>query len=675
MRTSTPLTSLTSIALLTAVTLLLIAGSVAAGPSSQNLGAAASAISYRGPLASVAGGPIGDNFPISNLSEDQVKPAVAYNSQREEYLVVWRNDWPGNDDIYGQRVSKAGQLVGPWFAIAFGAGAERSSPDVAYNSRQNEYLVVWEHDDGTRPNIRGRRVSATGQLQGGEITIGTGAALAVRTQPAVDYAYTADQYLVVWERHVSGSVSDDIEGQVLSNSGAPEGSNFLIAEGTWSASHEGPDLAYNRSRNEFLVVWEQETSSQHDVYGRRVKLAGGPAPLGASFPIADWANEEIDPAVAAVPRPSGVGQYLVVFRTEACGASDIQGQRVTGDGTLEGIRFSVAGSALCQGTVLDLRRPAIAGDEGAEQYLVAWTHSSALIANVLVRGQVVSIGGTLVGQETELGGIVVDRVAVASGGAGDYLVAFDDHPPLENDRDIYGQLWGSVSGTPTPTVTIPSAPTSTPTPTVTLPSAPTSTRTPTTTVLPPPIATATTGPPPTLAPTATPTLPGVACDNILPHGDFEAGLLPPWGMAGGTQIITPHAHSGAYSARLGGADNTVDELFAGLDLPPDAASITLSFWWYVESADPDPDADRMIVVIGEEGHEVVVETLTNSSPRDTWLQSTIDLGGKAGQFVGVTFHAETNAANPTSFYLDDVEVQVCGGMAPGPRVYLPLVRR
>ncbi|MFQ5859867.1 MAG: hypothetical protein ACE5LU_30090, partial [Anaerolineae bacterium] len=469
-----------AVVLLTAVTLLLIVGSV------------------------VAGGPIGDNFPISNLAEDQVNPAAAYNSQREEYLVVWRNDWPGNDDIYGQRVSKDGQLVGPWFAIAFGAGEERSSPDVAYNSRQNEYLVVWEHDDGTRPNIRGRRVSATGQLQGSEITVGTGAALAIRTQPAVDYAYTADQYLVVWERHVSGSVANDIEGQVLSNSGAPVGSNFLIAGGTWSASHERPDLAYNRSRNEFLVVWEQETSSQHDVYGRRVKLAGGPAPLGTSFAITDWANEEIDPAVAAIPRPSGVGKYLVVFRTEACGDSDIQGQRVTGEGALEGSRFTVAGSALCQGSVLDLSRPAIAGDEGAEQYLVAWSQTSALIANVLVRGQVVSIGGTLVGQETGLGGIVADRVAVASGGDGDYLVAFDDHPPLENDRDIYGQLWGSGAGTPTPTVTVPSAPTLTPTPTVTLPSVPTSTRTPTATVL-PPTATATGSPPPTSAPPATPT--------------------------------------------------------------------------------------------------------------------------------------------------------------------------
>ena len=163
------------------------------------------------------------------------------------------------------------------------------------------------------------------------------------------------------------------------------------------------------------------------------------------------------------------------------------------------------------------------------------------------------------------------------------------------------------------------------------------------------------------------------CENILSHGDFEAGLLPPWGTAGSTQVTTAHAHGGAHSARLGGANNAVDELFAGVELPPDATSITLSYWWYVESTDPDPQADLLTVVVGGPGGEVVVETLTNSSPRDAWHQTTFDLSSYAGQQVGVMFHSETNQADPTSFYLDDVEVQVCGGATPGRRVYLPLI--
>jgi hypothetical protein len=244
---------------------------------------------------------------------------------------------------------------------------------------------------------------------------------------------------------------------------------------------------------------------------------------------------------------------------------------------------------------------------------------------------------------------------------------------------------GAESPTPTPTGSPPptSTPTVTPTstPTVTGSPPPTATPTRTTTGTPPPTSTPTatptvTGsPPPTATPTATPTgtvSPTPPCENILPHGDFEDGILPPWGAVGGTQVTMAHAHGGVRSVRLGGANNTVDEVFAGVELPPAATSMTLSYWWYVESTDPDPDADIMVTVVGEEGDEEVVETLTNNSPRDVWHQTTFDMGSYVGQMSGLTFHAEINEVNPTSFYLDDVEVQVCGAV-PGRRVYLPIV--
>jgi hypothetical protein len=82
--------------------------------------------------ARAAGGPLGHTFNISNLTDTEaVGSSIAYNSNRDEYLVVWWNDRPGNDDIYGRRVSGDGALIGDWFAIAAGAGHERQHPDVA----------------------------------------------------------------------------------------------------------------------------------------------------------------------------------------------------------------------------------------------------------------------------------------------------------------------------------------------------------------------------------------------------------------------------------------------------------------------------------------------------------------------------------------------------------------
>lgn len=91
------------------------------------------------------GGPIGSTFPISpSAGVDARGPAVAYNSHREEYLTVWWNDRLGYDDIYGRRLTRNGQLL-PWFAIAYGS-EERRQPAVAYNSQDDEYLVTYTEE-------------------------------------------------------------------------------------------------------------------------------------------------------------------------------------------------------------------------------------------------------------------------------------------------------------------------------------------------------------------------------------------------------------------------------------------------------------------------------------------------------------------------------------------------
>jgi hypothetical protein len=89
---------------------------------------------------------LGPDVQISTPSTpgdaDRYKPAVAYNYIHHEYLVVWHNTWPGGHrDIYAQRVSESGKLLGPWFAISAGSN-DRLQPAVAYNATNDEYLIT-----------------------------------------------------------------------------------------------------------------------------------------------------------------------------------------------------------------------------------------------------------------------------------------------------------------------------------------------------------------------------------------------------------------------------------------------------------------------------------------------------------------------------------------------------
>jgi hypothetical protein len=122
-----------------------------------------------GQLVDAAGSLLGANFRISDLGPDAdlnyraTRPAVTFNSQANEYLVVWAgadNTAPlvaGENEIFGQRLTPAGAEIGandfrisdmgPNGNINFDAG----TPDLTYNPQANEYLVVWRATTTRRP--------------------------------------------------------------------------------------------------------------------------------------------------------------------------------------------------------------------------------------------------------------------------------------------------------------------------------------------------------------------------------------------------------------------------------------------------------------------------------------------------------------------------------------------
>ena len=396
---------------------------------------------------------IGSNFTIANDSSlTETNPAVAYNPDREEYLVVWYNDRAGNDDIQAQRVSKNGALVGNPFYIAAGAGVDRRFPDVAYNSRRNEYLVVWEHLGSSGPEIHAVPVSATGGVDlSKQVVIATTSPSSAPYRPAVAYAYTSDKYLVVW--YDEGVGFSSIWGQVLSSDGALNGSNFLISEDPGGHERYDPDVAYCRTRNEFLVVWRQlATPSDGDIYARRVTGDGNPLSPD-SITISVLLYDETAPAVAALPLKNNEGDYLIVWETNTGSDTDIYDLtvHVASDGTVS------LGSLLPQIVYDDSENesvPAVAGNESNDQYLVTWKqHYKVDLGGGLflefdgIAGKTVSSDGHLVsGTSTDpgvwIGGMDADNSAVAAGPLGDFLVAFDDASFLSS-RGIYGQLWGN----------------------------------------------------------------------------------------------------------------------------------------------------------------------------------------------------------------------------------------
>jgi len=394
-----------------------------------------------GPSAVNAGRLVGSAFVIRAQAEQEVQPAIAYNSQWGEYLVVLWNDRPGCDDIRAERVAKDGRLLGGRW-IAAGCPAERRYPDVAYNSQRNEYLIVWVEESGGYNFIQAQRFTADLQPQpeGVQTLIAGPIVLYTSAHPAVAYAYTADKYLAVWDLEVNippNPVGVTIAGHVVFGDGTkdPVGS-FNVSLDPGGYPRRQPDVAYNRHANRYLVVWQQWAGALWDIHGQQVHGGGGL--FQGDITIAYYTKSCTAPAVAAIPTTPTNDKFLVVWEVMYVPPNDrdIYGRLVAEDGTL-GTSFWISWA-----NALDESSPAIAGTESNLQYFVTWRHPQGAIDKP-IKGRAISYTGALVGQEAKFSGVNADRPAVAAGPAGDFLVAWQDQPVWATNTNIYGQFWGN----------------------------------------------------------------------------------------------------------------------------------------------------------------------------------------------------------------------------------------
>ena len=212
-------------------------------------------------------------------------PAVAFNPNANEYLVVWvgydgtTNPLVGDQEIYGQRIdATTGAAIGendfrisdmgPDGAI----GYEVYNPDVIYNPDLNEYLVVWRGDDVHGPGeneneVYVQRIDATtgNEVGANDFRVSVsgidGNAVRDAFMPHAVYNSTAQEYLVVWygDHQVNNKMT--IYGQRLDATDLTELGidDFQISDmgPTSDAAYDArsPRAAYNPIDDEYLVVW------------------------------------------------------------------------------------------------------------------------------------------------------------------------------------------------------------------------------------------------------------------------------------------------------------------------------------------------------------------------------------------------------------------------------------
>ncbi len=310
---------------------------------------------------------IGTEFQITTDSGDERYPAVAFDPVNQRYLVV--NAWYTDGTlIQSTLLNWDGTVIDSRSHSS--TGGDLASPSVAFNARNQRYLIAWEEKpttDATPWDIWGHILDADAADVAADFRISGAVNDQLHASVAAD---SLDGTFLVAFDDDRGGTSVDVYGQLVLDNGSLLGTadnvNVVISDG--ALNQRRPKASFDPATRRFVVAWQDERNagSSPDVYGQFLDNTG--AAVSANFAVSTNASSQAPPVVAYVPSSSA---YLLAWHDGRDLSNDsIYGQVLLSDGTPSGANIALvpaADNAVTQGYA-----PGIAANTTAPQALLSF---------------------------------------------------------------------------------------------------------------------------------------------------------------------------------------------------------------------------------------------------------------------------------------------------------------
>jgi len=275
---------------------------------------------------------------------------------------------------------------------------KKSLPDVACNSAENTFFVVWAAVPGeeslTADNfICGQKISASGEALGGPVEIVKTEDIVLR--PCILYNPNKNQYLVIY---CLGEDYMNIRGVILDADGKAVGKHFRVSNAPANQVHY--TMAFNSRKNQFFITYNDGRNGANDAFGVIFDDTG--RVVKEEFPISRAPGHQVNPVACYNPQND---TYLINWedfrahgdRLEALGTlevmTDIYGALLAADGTV--LVNDIPMCADAGGINGDQRFNGIAYNSKKNEFLVSWTDTRDGIHNVGIVGRIVKPDGSM----------------------------------------------------------------------------------------------------------------------------------------------------------------------------------------------------------------------------------------------------------------------------------------
>jgi len=261
--------------------------------------------------------PVGDPFPIAELTNGRQAGPDAAAQPDNTFVVVWNSEEGDGDGtaIRARRFAQDGSPISSEFAINEATPGSQWGPAVATDASGN-FVVAWNGPDGGEHAVFARLFTANGTPLGGDFQVNLTGPL-VQPSPKVGRNPAGD-FVVSWRDLDPGN--GDVMASTFDASGSVVLTEFVVnASGNYPTSSSGGGVAAGmRSDGGFAVAWagEQDVGGfpTTDIFQQR--FTSGGQPLGGEFQLSDHGPAGLYFSYRPQLSVDEADNFLVVWHTQ-----------------------------------------------------------------------------------------------------------------------------------------------------------------------------------------------------------------------------------------------------------------------------------------------------------------------------------------------------------------------